>query len=527
MLRELHNFQRFMLWAAIPEVNKLHTEKERIVRSGTKTLERISMNTKIQLAFPVLVAFLASLSPFMFGIALGYTSPYLVPMTAEMGLSMQGSSAFASVINIGAVMMGMAASKELEAHGRKAALVTTATLFTLGFAMVAMADSLLLLILGRFVTGIGAGLANVVAPVYVAEIAPSRLRGFLGSFYQLAVCGGVLAAYAGGLFLSWREMAMQTCLMSFALAVGAYQILPETPAWLVSKGREGDAAGNLMKLDATKTEEQVYYHISNLRRKQEEERQGSGSAMRQKLANMPPYVRTCFILCGGMLLIQQFSGINSLIFFSGSILQSAGLGGVATSASLLLAVAQIVFTLIGAAQVDKLGRRSLLQISGAGMAAGMFLLASFYTSLSNPAIMAALGPLAAVGPWAAVIGLLLFISAFSLGWGPVPWLMAGELFSSEYRSMAVAMCTILGWGGSFCITQFFGSLILAIGHASVFWMFTGVCMFSLAFVSSPLFVETKGKTLEQIQQHLQAREAQTEDSESQGLKEPEALKPGT
>jgi MFS family permease len=185
----------------------------------------------------------ALLGPFIFGIALGFTSPCLAPMAAEVGLTTFERSAFASIINLGAVCSGLFGMQYVERLGRKPCLLITGALYAGGFGAIATCVSLPALLAGRFMTGLAAGLATVVTPCYIAEIAPASMRGTLGSLYQLFCTLGILAAYGLGEAMSWRELAALTSLLSMAAAVVCQAVLPETAAWLKMAGRAEEARG--------------------------------------------------------------------------------------------------------------------------------------------------------------------------------------------------------------------------------------------------------------------------------------------
>jgi len=449
--------------------------------------------------FPVLAAAIAAMGPLLFGYALGYTSPCLEALASDNSLSALQSSTFASIINIGAVIAGLASSQRIETLGRKPVVLIASLLFFLGFTGVFMGSgSYPMLLVGRLVTGFAAGVATVSTPMYIAEISPRRLRGFLGSFYQLSCTLGILLSYSLGLAVGWREMALVGSISSLLFASLSFLFLPESPVWLERKGFSKRANAYADKLGM---EDEL--SVSGEEELLDATRRGGGTMSlarwQDEWESIPPNVKRSLVLAGGMILLQQLCGINTVIFFSGQILASAGIAGMANFISFAVALTQVVVTAFSATSVDSMGRKKLLVGSGAGMTLGMALMVLNFalqgSSLAGSYVLASS---------LASVGLIIYIASFSFGWGPVPWLMVGELFPSQYRSLASAMSSVLAWGGSFCMTQFFGTLLSSLGQQMIFTGFTVACAFSVLWVLAPStqFVETMGKSLEEIQEEL-------------------------
>ena len=432
----------------------------------------------------------AFLGPFIFGIALGFTSPCGAPMAADVGLSTMQRSAFASIINLGAVCSGLFGMRYVETLGRKPCLLITGALYAGGFGAIATCVSLPALLGGRFLTGLAAGLATVVTPCYIAEISPASMRGTLGSLYQLFCTLGILAAYGLGEIMSWRDLAAFTSILSIVVVVLCQAVLPETASWLKMAGRPQEARAWQSRLGLPLDHEAAGEASGEPAPDVAAEGRASLQALRRPLT-----------LIASMMVLQQMSGINSILFFSCEILGMAGLGDDAALGAVMIGLAQCAGTAISLRTVDRLGRRTLLHLSSLGMTLGMGVLAAFF--LARDTSMALLSTL--FGPAAAAAALVVFIFAFSLGWGPVPWVMVAELFPPSSRATATAMSTVLTWGGSFVITQFFLVLIEMVGSSAVFTGFVGVCAFMVAWVGIQKlsgFVETKGRSLEQIQDDL-------------------------
>jgi predicted MFS family arabinose efflux permease len=454
-------------------------------------------------------------------VALGYTSPCLSPLATDLQLTTVQSSTFASVINIGAVCSGLLGTRYVEALGRKPCLAITAALYAAGFGAIATCQSYQVLLLGRFLTGVGAGLATVVTPCYIAEISPAHMRGMLASLYQLFCTLGILAAYGLGALLSWRDLAAGTCLLGMSALLVCQMAMPETSPWLAARGRWREAhawklhlgltpasTNTLQAQDVAPETAPVRTNAlqaqdaqastptpSTLNARNGNEGSQAASPWPERLAVWKT-VRRPLTLLACMMTLQQLSGINSILFYSCEILDLAGLGGDAARAAVTIGVAQCLGTLTSLRTVDRLGRRVLLQLSSVGMSLAMAVLAVFFLARDGSALLATsaaaggslavcLNPLLTVlAPPGAAAGalvlfifafslvifafsslpspagaLVLFIFAFSLGWGPVPWVMVGELLPVQHRPLGTAMSTVLTWGGSWVITQSFLLLV--------------------------------------------------------------------
>jgi len=465
---------------------------------------RLNMLMEKHYAFLAVVA--ASCLPLLFGLAIGFTSPCLTPMCIDMSLSTAQASSFASVLSIGAVSAAFLGMREVNRLGRKPVLVMTAAFYAAGYLLITMGSMLGYwgLLAGRFLTGVGAGLANVVTPMYIAEISPAKLRGLFGTFYQLATCAGILLMYILGATVDWRVAAATGAVMGAAIAVVGQAGLPETPAYLVQRGKEDEAKGVLCRLVQGRTQAEAEELVGEMKKVD------AGSVTKEQGASGPGRLAAIFKskstrrslgIISLVMCFQQFTGINSVIYFSSQILDSAGFGVSAAKTAIGLALAQMVGTAYSASQADARNRRTVLLVSGAGMAVGMAMISLFFAAQAG--WLAAL-PLGLMSPEIAVAGLLVYILLFSVGWGPVPWLLVSELFPPQKRPMATGLCTVLAWGGTFVITQGTTTLLASAGPAFVFSGFLLATLLSLVWVASPLFLETKGRSLAQIQQDLKS-----------------------
>ena len=358
------------------------------------------------------------------------------------------------------------------------------------------------LIGARVLLGAGVGASSVAVPVYVAETAPAALRGALGSVTQLAVTVGILLAYVAGALAphesleyacgparrgaargAWRSLALVGAVLGGGV-VGAAVLIPESPAWLVAKRRRAAAARALTTLRGG-DDARAARDLDALVRSTGGADDGLG--VRVVLAALcgggDAGVRRplAIVLC--VMLFQQFSGINAVIFYSGPLLASAGMANGDLGGVLVMTV-QVLATGLALVLMDRLGRRPLLAGSLCGMAAAAALLALHFL-LEPP-------------PFVALVALFLYIAAFSLGLGPVPWLLMPELLPTRARGAAAALATVLNWSCSFLVTETFAGLVARIGAAGAFFGFALVCAVGAAFVAAAV-PETKGLRLDEVE----------------------------
>lgn len=460
----------------------------------------------------ILCAAGAAVGALVFGYSLGFSSPALPGMLGRQfkhvrcdanGASAAAASLWSAVINIGAAVGALAGGRLVDNVGRKGALLYVAgPLYVVAWTATARAHGPRTLIGARVLLGAGVGASSVAVPVYVAETAPAALRGALGSVTQLAVTVGILLAYVAGALAphesleyacgparrgaargAWRSLALVGAVLGGGV-VGAAALLPESPAWLVAKRRRAAAARALTTLRGG-DDARAARDLDALVRSTGGADDGLG--VRVVLAALcgggDAGVRRplAIVLC--VMLFQQFSGINAVIFYSGPLLASAGMANGDLGGVLVMTV-QVLATGLALVLMDRLGRRPLLAGSLCGMAAAAALLALHFL-LEPP-------------PFVALVALFLYIAAFSLGLGPVPWLLMPELLPTRARGAAAALATVLNWSCSFLVTETFAGLVARIGAAGAFFGFALVCAVGAAFVAAAV-PETKGLRLDEVE----------------------------
>ncbi|WP_298136992.1 sugar porter family MFS transporter [Flavobacterium sp.] len=376
--------------------------------------------------------------------------------------------------------------------GRKTTMIITAILFILNSVGTALPNSFTMFVIFRIVGGIGVGIASMVVPMYIAEIAPPKRRGALVGNYQLAIVIGIVVVYFVNYFIAlqgdahwnlnigWRWMFGSEIIPSILFLVFIF-LIPESPRWLFQKGETSKAIGVLEKLNAPEDALLVRTEIENSLQREDKNQW-------KHLVN--PIFKKALFVGIGLSILQQLTGINAILYYAPEIFKSLGSS---TDVSLLetsiLGVVNLIFTLLAIRLVDRMGRKPLLYMGSIGMtialaAVGLFI---YYD---------------AVGNWVLPF-LLLFMASYSISWGPIVWVLLSEIFPSKIRSLALAISVFIQWVANFVVTQVFPSLVENqwlkdnFKGAFPFYLFSLICLFSLFFVWKKV-PETKNRSLEQM-----------------------------
>lgn len=387
--------------------------------------------------------------------------------------------------------IGSAIGGQLSATlGRKKTMFANSCLFVLSGLVMALAVNMYMLILGRFLVGIASGAATILVPLYLGELAPPNLRGALGTTYQVAMVLGILVTdllafgFAGesdGLTRpGWRLM------FGFAGILGLLQLLLaplliESPRWLLNNGNPKDAEETLRNLRQLDDVVEEMDSISAANTSESGNVQSIGDVLRDPSIRLPLLVAV--VLQFG----QQLSGISAVMFYASSFFQHAGLENPLIGITLVYIV-NVLATIVALMLMDSAGRRPLLIWSMVGMLVSTVILT---VGLSD------LLPLSSVF---SVGGVMSFVWFFEIGLGPIPWLIAAEMFPPKSRTSATSIATMVNWLGLFIIGIVFPTMQSALGN---FIYVPFAIMLSLTLAFSLKFVpETKGKTLDEIQEEV-------------------------
>lgn len=434
-------------------------------------------------------AVIATAGAFSAGTCMGYTSPALPLLQLETNafpVSEAAGSWVSALLNVGAALGAMPAGLLAARAGPRALLAALLLPFIASWMLIAHSDSVWELYVGRLVAGLAVGATSVAAPLYVTEVSETSVRGALGSLFQLQVTAGILAGYAAGLVGDHRLLALALAAPPAAFLLPALCWLPESPAFLLARGRDRAAARALARLRGPR-----YDYTDELA-----ELRDAAKAAKLRTSRVCDLLgsraaRRAMVCALGLMVFQQWSGVNAVIFYSQKIFNNAGASFMSPStATIVIGAVQLAATAASAMLVDRLGRRALLLVSAAVMAACLSLLGA-HVAGAFPLDLAWL-PLAAVA---------LFVVAFSLGFGPAPWILLGELFTPDNKPTAAAVCATVNWLQAFTVTKVFVNMEAALGLAGTFWVFAGNCAAAAIFVAL-LVPETRGRSLQDIQRRL-------------------------
>lgn len=443
-----------------------------------------AIQTQVRQSFLWKVSLVAGLGGILYGFDMGIIAAALIFVRESFSLSTRMEEIVVSIVLVGAMVGALAGGSIADRIGRRTTLLWGGAIFLAGSLLAPTSPNALTLIVARSLLGVAVGFTSVTAPVYVSELAPPQSRGMLIGLYQFALTLGIALADLVGYWLAgqhaWRLMFGLGALPA-ALFVLLLLTLPESPRWLYAHNRIAEAQSVLSKF----TDDAGARHlIDDIR-----------SALQIKVekhwsALWSPAVRYSLLIAVGFTVLQQVTGINTIIYYGPRIFLLAGITSNknAIFATLLIAITNMLATIIALVLVDRAGRKPLLYAGISGMTASLFLLAY---SFHNPAAFGA-------GPGViATICLMVYITCFAFSMGPVAWILVSEVFPLQLRGRGVAAASIGSGASNFVVSLTFLSLIKAAGNTFTFIIYGAFCIITLLFVYF-IVPETKGRELESI-----------------------------
>ncbi|GAV78303.1 Sugar_tr domain-containing protein [Cephalotus follicularis] len=488
-------------------------EAQREYASGEEAESLVSDATN-QEAFSWSSVILPFLFPALGGLLFGYD----IGATSGATISLQSPELSGTTwFNLSSVQLGLVVSGSLygallgsvlvypiaDFLGRRRELLTAAVLYVLGALITAYAPGLGILLVGRLLYGFGIGLAMHGGPLYIAETCPSQIRGTLISLKELFIVLGILLGFFVGSFQinavgGWRYMYGLGASIALVMGLGMWS-LPPSPRWLLLRAVQGKGSLQDYKEKAT-------FALSKLRGRppgdKVSEMQIEDTLLSVKSAYKDlesegsfwevfqgPNLKA-FIIGGGLVLFQQITGQPSVLYYAGSILQSAGFSAAAdaTRVSVVIGVFKLLMTGIAVLKVDDLGRRPLLIGGVSGIAVSLLLLSAYYKFLGG-------------FPLVAVAALLLYVGSYQISFGPISWLMVSEIFPIRTRGKGISLAVLTNFGSNAIVTFAFSPLKELLGDENLFLLFAAIALLSLLFIVL-VVPETKGLSLEEIESKI-------------------------
>ncbi len=438
------------------------------------------------------IYFFGALGGVLFGYDTGVISGALLFIPNDFKLTPFLQGAIVASLLLGAMIGAACAGRLADRLGRKRLIIAAAIVFTVGALLAALAPGVWVLIGARFIIGLAVGSAALVVPLYLAEIAPTEVRGAIASLNQLMIVCGILAAFIVNAILAssgnWRLMLGLAAVPSLILLVGML-FMPETPRYLVHAGEEEAAHEVLEELPGDERPKERIEEIREVEQ-QEEGDTGLKGLLRAK------WVRPALLVATGLAVFQQLVGINTIIYYAPTTLTNVGFAKTsAIYANLIIGVINVLMTVIAIRIIDRVGRKPMLYAGVAGMVTSLLVLGVSLAALPTPHHP---------GDPAAIITLVClatFIASFAATWGPVVWVMIPEVLPLSVRGTAMGVAVFGNWAANFAVSQTFPALLKALGPGPVFLGYAGLGVIAGVFVKF-LVTETKGRSLEEIEADL-------------------------
>eukprot|EP00257_Ricinus_communis_P016413 XP_015574580.1 probable polyol transporter 4 isoform X2 [Ricinus communis] len=430
----------------------------------------------------------------------GVMSGAIIFIQQDLKLSEAQEEILVGILSIISLFGSLAGGKTSDAIGRKWTIALAAVVFQTGAAIMTLAPSFSILIIGRLLAGIGIGFGVMIAPVYIAEISPTAARGFLTSFPEIFINLGILLGYVSNYVfsglpahISWRVMLGVGILPSIFMGLALF-VIPESPRWLAMQNRIEEARLVLLKTNENESEvEERLAEIQLASGLTNAEKYGA-NAVWHEILHPSPAVRQMLIAGCGIQFFQQITGIDATVYYSPTIFKDAGIKGNTQllAATVAVGFTKTMFILVAIFLIDKVGRRPLLFVSTVGMSTSLLVLSVSLLFMGDGKF----------GIGLAMLSVCANVAFFSIGLGPVCWVMSSEIFPLRLRAQASALGAVGSRVSSGVVTMSFLSVSRAITVGGTFFVFSVISALSVVFVHKCI-PETKGKSLEQIEMMFQ------------------------
>lgn len=475
-----------------------------------KSLEDFGPQKKLKRnKFACACAILASMTSILLGYDIGVMSGAAIYIKRDLKVTDVQIEILLGIINLYSPIGSYIAGRLSDWIGRRYTIVLAGLIFFVGAVLMGLSPNYAFLMFGRFFAGVGIGFAFLIAPVYTSEVSPTSSRGFLTSLPEVFLNGGILVGYISNYGFSklplrygWRVMLGIGAIPSVILAM-AVLAMPESPRWLVAKGRLGEAKKVLYKISDSKEEAQLRLadikEITGIPLDCDDDfvsvTKVQGKCVWKELFLHPtPAVRHIFIASLGIHFFAQATGIDAVVLYSPRIFEKAGIKSDTNKllATVAVGFVKTMFVLVATFLLDRVGRRVLLLTSVGGLIISLLTLAISLTIIDNSS---------ATLTWAislSIAAVLSYAATFSIGSGPITWVYSSEIFPLRLRAQGVSIGAVVNRVTSGVISMTFLSLSNAITIGGAFFLFAGIAIVAWIFHYTML-PETQGKTLEEIE----------------------------
>ncbi|KAL3278380.1 hypothetical protein HHI36_013708 [Cryptolaemus montrouzieri] len=426
-----------------------------------------------------------SLLSLVIGYATAYSSPSDASLRKEFYLGNSEMSLIGGLMPLSAVFGVLMGGFLIEYCGRKGTMFVIDITFLISWLIIYYSSNLYQLYVSRCLVGGGIGVATLALPVYLVETIQPEVRGILGLLPMTFGNIGIFVCFVYGIFVNWRNLALIGLVLTLPFLIFFIWIIPETPAWYIAHDKLGKCKKALVWLRGENQD--VTKELNDLIRKNNEQKsRETNISLLFKTPNLKP-----LIIVLGLMFFQQFSGINAVIFYTTSIFRASGSNMSASICTTIIGAVNLISSFIANGLIDRLGRRVLLQLSSILMTLGLGCL-GFYYYVKEILLI----DVSEYG-FLPLTNLIIFVAGFSIGFGPIPWLMMGELVPVEVKSIVVSIVTSINWACTFVITLTFLCVAQMFGYFAIFWFFC--CMVLTGGVLTWLVVpETRGTGISDI-----------------------------
>lgn len=437
-----------------------------------------------------------ALGGLLFGYDIASVSGAILFIQKQLHLNSWQQGWVVSSVLIGATLGALGTSKFLDKYGRRKLLIWASIIFAIGALGSGFAPEYWTLLVTRIILGIGVGVTSALIPAYLHELAPKKIHGAVATMFQLMVMIGILLAYIlnytfEGMYTGWRWMLGFAALPAFILFVGSF-FLPESPRFLVKIGKENEARAVLMN-----TNKGDKAAVDNSLKEIHEQAKQKAGGWKELFS---PLVRPALITGLGAAIFQQIIGSNSVVFYAPTIFTKVGWGvAAALLAHIGIGTINVIVTIVAMLMMDHVDRKKMLCVGATGMGLSLFIMAGILHFNAG-------GKAAA---YVSAICLTVYVAFYACTWAPITWVLIGEVFPLNIRGLGTSLASATNWIADMVVSLTFPSMLSAMGLSNTFITY-GIICFICVWFTHKYFIETRGKSLEEIEAGLRKHLAESE-----------------